>query len=454
MRGYLAIQGDRVLAAEGAERLFTPASVQKVLVAAAVLHYLGHDHQIETVVRARGPIQNGVLRGDLVLEAAGDPTWSATFFPDDAGAPFRALADQVRAAGVGRVDGDLVVDLSRFPGRRAPTSRSQTEMGLAFGAPVSGLAVDENTADIRIAPGRRIGDRASVESGRAVELRNDTVTVPAARHGKGTVEFLPQWGDGTIRVRGEYPLSEPPYTIRVSLPAPERTAGERLRDQLVRLGVEVRGAVRVETDAGARPRAEDSAAVLARLFSPPLSEIVQPVLRDSSNWTAEMLVLQLALARTGAGRYDDGIEALGAFLTDEVGVAEQLFAIDDVSGLSPENLLSPQAVVSLLRFVWRAPWRDSFLAALARPGTGTLAVWPGLPPVAAKTGTLKHTLALAGMIGADEAVAAAAPSTAAALPEPLFFAVFLNHDLRDRGTQRQEIVSLLRSWRRLAGGAS
>ena len=123
-----------------------------------------------------------------------------------------------------------------------------------------------------------------------------------------------------------------------------------------------------------------------------------PVLRDSSNWTAEMLVLQVALVRTGEGRYDDGIEALEAFLTEEVGFADRQFALDDVSGLSPENLLSPRAVVSLLRFAWRAPWRDAFVAALARPGTGTLVGWPPLPPMAAKTGTLKHTLALAGML--------------------------------------------------------
>jgi D-alanyl-D-alanine carboxypeptidase/D-alanyl-D-alanine-endopeptidase (penicillin-binding protein 4) len=188
---------------------------------------------------------------------------------------------------------------------------------------------------------------------------------------------------------------------------------------------------------------------VARLFSPPLSDIVVPVLRESSNWTAEMLVLQVALVRTGEGRYDDGIEALEAFLTDEVGIGEE-FALDDVCGLSPENLLSPRDVVSLLRFVWRAPWRDAFVAALARPGTGTLVGWPALPPVAAKTGTLKHTLTLAGVI--DPVVASA--TAAATATEPILFAIFLNHDLRDRGVQRREIAALLQQWRRMAGGSS
>jgi D-alanyl-D-alanine carboxypeptidase/D-alanyl-D-alanine-endopeptidase (penicillin-binding protein 4) len=453
MRGLLVMRGDRVLAEERADQLFVPASVQKLVVAAAALHYLGHDYQIETVIRADGPIGDGVLRGDLVLEAAADPTWSGVFFEDDPEAPFRALAEQARRAGIARVDGDLVLDLSRFPGRQAPPSRSQMEMGLGFAAPVSGLAVDENTAEIRIAAGRRIGDRAAVTSEAGIDLRNDTVTVAATRHGKGSVEFLPQWGDGSIRVRGEYPLSEAPYTVRVSLPSPERMVGERLRDHLRRAGVELTGAVRVATEMSARPRSPavvrgggdsdvDARPVVARLFSPPLSDIVVPVLRESSNWTAEMLVLQVALVRTGEGRYDDGIEALEAFLTDEIGVDKGQFALDDVCGLSPENLLSPRAVVSLLRFVWSAPWRDAFVAALARPGSGTLVGWPPLPPMAAKTGTLKHTLALAGMtVPAD---AAATPA-----PEPTLFAIFLNHDLSDRGAQRREIAELLRSWSRL-----
>jgi hypothetical protein len=100
---------------------------------------------------------------------------------------------------------------------------------------------------------------------------------------------------------------------------------------------------------------------------------------------------------------------------------------------------------------------------MARPGSGTLAVWPPLPPMAAKTGTLKHTLALAGMLAADDVAGAlwlAAPAAAAGAltpaepSEPIFFAIFLNHDLRARDVQRREIGALLRAWRQLAAGTS
>jgi len=54
------------------------------------------------------------------------------------------------------------------------------------------------------------------------------------------------------------------------------------------------------------------------------------------------------------------------------------------------------------------------IEALARPGRGTLAAWPRLPPVAAKTGTLRHTVALAGFLDPGS-------------ENPVVFCYFVNH---------------------------
>ena len=72
-----------------------------------------------------------------------------------------------------------------------------------------------------------------------------------------------------------------------------------------------------------------------------------------------------------------------------------------------------------------------------------------MPPVAAKTGTLTTRWRWR----ACSTPAARPRHRRAPLPEPILFAVFLNHDLRDRGAQRREIADLLRQWRRLAGGS-
>ena len=173
---------------------------------------------------------------------------------------------------------------------------------------------------------------------------------------------------------------------------------------------------------------------LASLESPPVAEMLRPVLTESDNWAAEMLLRALAAELHGEGRSDSGLEIERQFLEETVGLPAESFELDDASGLSPYNLLTPRTTVELLRFGWHQPWRESLRAALASPGRGTLAIWGALPEIRAKTGTLRHTVALAGWI----------PPTAPG-GEPLFFAGFLNHRPGDRGALRAELRRFVHS---------
>jgi serine-type D-Ala-D-Ala carboxypeptidase/endopeptidase (penicillin-binding protein 4) len=96
-----------------------PASTQKLLVAAVALDVLGADHRF--VTEAQGvPLQDGVLAGNLYLVGGGDPLLWSDDVEDDLRSPafnttrFDDLADQLVAAGLVRVDGDIVGDGSRY----------------------------------------------------------------------------------------------------------------------------------------------------------------------------------------------------------------------------------------------------------------------------------------------------------------------------------------------------
>ncbi|MCP3958372.1 MAG: D-alanyl-D-alanine carboxypeptidase/D-alanyl-D-alanine-endopeptidase [bacterium] len=431
-RGLLAVRGDRVVASEDADRLVVPASLQKLVVAAAALHHLGPEHRISTELRAGGELRGATLAGDLILAAAADPTWGKRFFAEAPRAPLDALARQLADRGLRRIDGDLVIDVSMFPGRPFPTSRPVSELTYGYAAPTSSLAVDDNAVKVTIAPGPRIGAPATVrlESGQAApRFVNHVRTVSRERHGSGTVDFLPVWESDTIVARGEYPISEPPYRIELSVPAPELHAARHLRRALERAGITVAGEIRLHSG----PTLDGP--VLARHRSATLAERLEPILTDSHNWHAEMLLLSLAAEVAGEGRLDEGLEIERRFLIEEVGCAEGSFHLDDASGLSPYNLISARAIVRLLGWVHRQPWRRSFMDALARNGSGTLEVWSALPPIAAKTGTVRHSLGLAGYLEPDST-------------EPVVFACILDRRLGERPPQRAEIASLLRAWRR------
>jgi D-alanyl-D-alanine carboxypeptidase/D-alanyl-D-alanine-endopeptidase (penicillin-binding protein 4) len=375
-----------------------------------------------------------VLEGDLVVLAAGDPSWSSRFFAEDPRLPLKQLASQLMAGGVRRVEGDLVVEVGRFPGRPFPPSRAVSEVAYGWAAPTSALAVDENMLRVEMGPGKRVGEPGTLRlltghaEGNALRLENHIRTVEGERHGKGTVDFQPVWESGTLVARGEYPISESSYTVKLATPRPDLAAGLALRTVLENHGVEIIGEVRVLPRGGSVAGRRE----LARFAGSTLAELLPTILEDSSNWHAEMLLRVLAAELHGEGRDTTGIDVESLFLREVVGLPADSFELDDASGISPYNLLSPETVVALLRWVWHQPWRELFLDALASPGEGTLKVWGRLPPLAAKSGTVRHSLALAGYLNLRPAA------------EPVIFAIFLNHRGEERHALRAEIVRLLR----------
>ncbi len=444
--GYLAARmsddGElRVIDALNASRYFVPASVLKLVTAAAALEHLGTEYRWRTRLTSAAAVAGEVLDGELVIEPGGDPTWGRDRFPGGAAEPLAALAEQLRGRGITRIGGDLVVDASRFPGRPHPLDRTFGDLPYRFGTPPAALAVDEATITVRVAPGPSIGSPARVEAPNGLTVLNLTTTVGRDRHGAGTLDFLPVWGTDTLLLRGEYPLSEPPFTVPVSDPAPLLRAARRLGAALGDAGVTVDGRARLER---VRPVAAAPAPVLAELRSPPLDDLLDPLLTNSHNWYADTLALTLGKEVAGTGRFDDGVEVIADFalgLREEPAAGSDDLAIRDASGLSAANLVTPAAVVRVLAYAARQPWGDRLIEALARPGRGTLRTWPRLPPVAAKTGTLRHTVALAGVLDPGS-------------EDPVFFCYFVNHH-QGAAAARRAIAAALRSWRagERAGGS-
>lgn len=440
-RGYVAARlgagGDlEVLDALHAGRLFVPASVLKVLTAAAALEHLGAEYRWVTRLAAHGAVDGAVLDGDLVIEPGADPTWGE-FFDGGSAGPLAALAAQVRERGIERVTGDIVVDAARFPGRPHPVDRGYDDLPYRHGTPSAALAVDEGTIAVRVAPGTSVGAPARAAAPEGLELINRTTTVGSDRHGAGTLDFIPLWGTDTLLLRGEYPVSESSFLVPASDPSPARRAAQRLREALREAGVTVAGGVRPAGRSGAD---SGTASVLAELHSPPLGELLPHMLTRSHNWYADTLALTLGLEVAGSGRFDDGVQVIADFVgaLPNAGMPAPAAArLVDGSGLSPANLVAPATVVRVLAHAAGRPWGRTLIDALPGPGEGTLAAWPRLEPVAAKTGTLRHTIALAGLLD---------PASDA----PILFCYFVNHHTAARAAARREIAAALRRWRAIA----
>ena len=89
-----------------AERPFNPASTMKLVTTHAALAMLGPNYRWTTRFLTTGPIRDGVLQGDLILQGGGDPH----LVIED----LHALMADLRAQGLTTIRGDLVVDDARF----------------------------------------------------------------------------------------------------------------------------------------------------------------------------------------------------------------------------------------------------------------------------------------------------------------------------------------------------
>lgn len=188
-------------------------------------------------------------------------------------------------------------------------------------------------------------------------------------------------------------------------------AAHALADALCSRGIAIDGAVRVVRDSAEAAalregRLDATAAALpvrevAAWSSPPLSVIVKNILQPSQNWIAEQLLRTLGAEKRGRGSWHEGIAVEMEFLVRTVGIDSTALGFNDGSGMSPQNLVTPHAIVQLLDHARTASWGPTFRDALTGPGRpGTLS--NRLPQLAGrltgKTGTLNSVNALSGYV--------------------------------------------------------
>ncbi|TVR50981.1 MAG: D-alanyl-D-alanine carboxypeptidase/D-alanyl-D-alanine-endopeptidase [Puniceicoccaceae bacterium] len=439
-----------VLYERDAERLFQPASNVKHFTVAAALDRLGGAFQFSTSLRAMDPPDvDGTVTGDLFMVGGGDPVlgggsiWAA-------GSTVEELAERLTAAGVRRVTGDVVGDGRWFEAPAAGGGWTWEDSLYAYGAPVSALTVAGNVMPLEIAPGDAPGDPPIVRT--AVPPGGPGVTVRAATVEPST-PFRLFWtrgtGSGEVVLRGRVPADSAPVVLTFPLAEPERVAAERLSAALREAGVDVEGVVRTaEADDGPLPEQ-----ILAEVASPPLRELVRAVQKSSQNLHAQLLLLHLGRAARSGGEgtpeIDDqaaGLVAVRQF-AGRLGVPDNSLHLQDGAGLGRANLVTPAALVQLLRAMEDHREASAFRDALPVGGRdGTLrrrfAGGPLEGRVVAKTGTLRGVSALSGYLDTAER-------------GPVVFAILLNNYLpAETGspTAREAVDEVVRRLHHAPGG--
>lgn len=406
------------LYATNAQRLLKPASNAKLFTAALALDRLGPNYRIPTELILEGSLtRRGTLRGDVVIRGHGDFSAAARFHGGDYNQSLRPWVAALGEAGVRRVDGGLVADGSAFVARPFGGSWTWEDLGYYYGAEVGALNTDDNVLDVTIHPGAQPGDPVIVRVQPETEYlvfdvrAAQTVGVGEARALR--LSRLP--GQRSVTVEGTLPVGAEPWVDAVTVPEPNLYFVYRLREELERGGIAVREPSRQGgAEATDRPRrsADLVQQMILRRDSPPLRELLPMMLKPSQNLYAQLLLLQVGLREVVVGGASAvttdmaleraGLRAMSDFL-QKAGIDPGEVLMDEGSGLSRSALVTPRAVVALLRAMDRHPDGDVFFDSLPVAGVdgslrrrlrGSMASGN----VKAKTGTLRYVHALSGTV--------------------------------------------------------
>ena len=396
--GSTGAQGLETYFSQSGEKSFLPASLSKLVTLGAVLHTLHPGYKFKTEVfydSKTAKIDQGILSGSIYLKGGGDPSFVSE--------NMWVLVNELLRSGVTSIEGDVVVDDSRFDTIRFGDDRQDERVDRAYDAPVGAMSMNWNSVNVYARPGGKAGEPLKVFAdvmSPYLKVKNNSKTTAAGKGKTLSVERTTEKGfsGDVIVVSGALALDQPEAVIYKSISQPDLWAGYNLVEFLRQRGIAVKGKVKT----GVTPAHATS---MGFTESHTLATVVADMAKWSNNYVAEMLVKNLA-AESGEkpATMANGMKQVRAYL-ESSGIKAGDYEFINAAGFTRKNRLTPMQLGKYLEFV-RSDFTffPEYLAALPIAGVdGTLRKrmshtaaerW-----VRAKTGLLNGVVGLSGFAG-------------------------------------------------------
>jgi len=357
-----------------AEKPLNPASTMKLVTTYAALELLGPAHTWATEIYASGSIQNDILTGNLAIRGYGDPRLTLE--------NFWLLLRNLRGRGIREIRGDVLLDRSYFSTDDYDPARFDGEPIRPYNTGPDALLVNFKAVTVLFVPeadnrGVRLVTEPPIEPVQVIN--NVTLTDGACGDWVGKLRFDAQGGPDTARlvITGPYARDCAERSRSFSLLGHRQYAAALFSHLWKELGGTLTGAVR---DGQVPPGAR----VVAIARSPALSEVIRDINKYSNNVMARQLFLTLGALGGGApGTLDKSRVTIRQWLTQK-GIPTPDLAMDNGSGLSRTERISPRGMGEMLLDAYRSPTMPELISSM---------------PIVAADGTMRKRLANADIAG-------------------------------------------------------
>lgn len=380
--GLRVLDGSKVLVDLHPSRKFFIGSVRKVFSVSQLLDAIGADHRYDTPVYRTGSINRGVLHGNLIIVASGDLTMGGRTNPDGSIAVsnwdhneadslgnailtkpnplagYERLARSVKAAGISRVDGEIIVDDRLF---KPFNFRGQFDVRPIF--------VNDDAVDLSIMPGGGIGAATRVVPrpvSSALTIKNRLRN--GARTSKDSLKIDPQYPSCigskgcSATVQGSLPIDfTPPLTgddtlvQTVRITQPSNYARTVFIESLRKAGVTVSAPAVEQNPARLLPSssAYTRANQVAMLRGMTYAQDAKLILKISYNIGADTSIVLFGVTR-GANSMPAALAVERKNLATRFGIPASDYHFVDGSG-GGDTTATSRAVTQMLQQIERHP---------------------------------------------------------------------------------------------------
>ena len=345
------------------EKLYRPASTEKVITSVTALAELGLDYTMDTRLGYTGQMDGDTLHGTLYVVGGFDPELMEVHLD--------SLVEAVAQTGIHYID-TLVADVSLMDSVFWGPGWSWDDAPYAFQPYLSPLMLNRGCVEVTVAPSQAdsLPLVTCAPASSFYQVNNRAVSrQPSA----GKLKITRNWMEhgnmititGNVDKKTQQTLSIGPsqdFWIHVFK--------ERLKERGVEVGQTV------FSDKSSADKHPIELFTLRR----PLGEVLKQALKESDNLCAEAMFYHLAIHDTICSRIssEDGTKAIQAFMKQALGFNPNHYKIVDGSGVSLYNYVSPRLLLEYLKYAYYH--RDIFL-----PFYDSL-------PIAGIDGTLKHRM--------------------------------------------------------------
>ncbi|MDO6686465.1 MULTISPECIES: D-alanyl-D-alanine carboxypeptidase/D-alanyl-D-alanine endopeptidase [unclassified Agarivorans] len=311
---------------QNSQLLLTPASTLKVITATAAIKQLGADYRFNTQVSVK-PNPEGL---HLRLHMRGDPSFTSQ--------DLKSLLAQV-TKGFGKKVASITIDEGVFSGHTRSQGQVWNDIGICFASPVSALNIDSNCVNGNLKPGE-LGQLSKLHVSDTQLLSIDNQITTVSREHQDCEQSLIVGDNNQYQLKGCINQNARMMPLRFSINDEQQYFTLKLRRVLRQLGVTYQGKISYRTQLSEYDSTFSHRSV-------PLIDLVEFMLVESDNLTADSLFKTIAVEQQRAGSYQAASELVKQQLT-ELGLDLSYTALRDGSGLSRENLVSAELLYNLL----------------------------------------------------------------------------------------------------------